>query len=310
MWGWGGSVPAKIAGFAHCGDLLPDARHPSGGRCHGRLRLMYQPHRLNSSRLVLLLQQWTQPQGGSARQDVAEQLSQWLSTVDAVKLSRALHALESSQTPAVTTLGRGTVDVRALQASLQSTRAELTDLVTAKAAPAKPVRERADNTPVDGPDPEAGADFAVHAARYLALQKQMDARLAALRALIRQSLSMGPEGLRRLALLDAVMDQMLGAREQRLWASLPGHLERRMAHLRAAHQQQLEAAGRDDEPQRWALPGGWLFAFEQDLRALLLAELQVRLEPLAGLLEAAQSHDSHRPPTTTKTPEPVTGMIE
>ena len=116
---------------------------------------MYQPHRLNSSRLVLLLQQWTQPQGGSARQDVAEQLSQWLSTVDAVKLSRALHALESSQTPAVTTLGRGTVDVRALQASLQSTRAELTDLVTAKAAPAKPVRERADNTPVDSPDPEA-----------------------------------------------------------------------------------------------------------------------------------------------------------
>ena len=278
---------------------------------------MYQPHRLNSSRLVLLLQQWTQPQGGSARQDVAEQLSQWLSTVDAVKLSRALHALESSQTPAVTTLGwgAGAVDVRALQASLESTRAELTDLVTAKAATAKPVRERADNTPVDGPDPEAGAAFAVHAARYLALQKQMDARLAALRALIRQSLSMGPEGLRRLALLDAVMDQMLGAREQRLWASLPGHLERRMAHLRAAHQQQLEAAGRDDEPQRWALPGGWLFAFEQDLRALLLAELQVRLEPLAGLLEAAQSHDSrprttHRPPTTMKTPEPVTGMIE
>ena len=73
--------------------------------------------------------------------------------------------------------------------------------------------------------------------------------------------------------------------------------------------------GADDEPQRWALPGGWLFAFEQDLRALLLAELQVRLEPLAGLLEAAQSHDSrprttHSPPTTTKTPEPVTGMIE
>lgn len=278
---------------------------------------MYQPHRLNSSRLVLLLQQWTQAHGGPARQDVAEQLSQWLSTVDAVKLSRALHALESSAALPAPAGGRGAgaVDVRALQASLQSTRAELTDLVTAKAAPAKPARERADNTPVDGPDPEAGADFAVHAARYLALQKQLDARLAALRALIRQSLSTGPEGLRRLALLDAVMEQMLGAREQRLWASLPGHLERRMSHLRATHQQQLEAAGRDDEPQRWALPGGWLFAFEQDLRALLLAELQVRLEPLAGLLEAAQSHGSHprtthRPPTTTKTPEPVTGMIE
>ncbi|KRD23864.1 hypothetical protein ASE39_24290 [Acidovorax sp. Root267] len=277
---------------------------------------MYQHHRLNSSRLVLLLQQWAQAHSGPVRPDVAEQLSQWLSTVDAVKLSRALHALEASQIPSASVgLGAGAVDVRALQASLQTARADLTDLVTAKAAPTKPMRERADNTPVDAPDPEAGADFAAHAARYLALQKQMDTRLANLRAQVRQSLSVGPEGLRRLAMLDAVMEQMLGVREQRLWASLPGHLERRMTHLRGAHQQQLAAAGRDDEPQRWALPGGWLFAFEQDLRALLLAELQVRLEPLAGLLEAAQSHEHHpstphRPPKTNMSPEQVTGMIE
>lgn len=279
-------------------------------------RPMYQHHRLNSSRLVLLLQQWAQAHSGPVRLDVAEQLSQWLSTVDAVKLSRALHALEASQIPSASVgLGAGAVDVRALQASLQTARADLTDLVTAKAAPTKPMRERADNTPVDAPDPEAGADFAAHAARYLALQKQMDTRLATLRAQVRQTLSVGPEGLRRLAMLDAVMEQMLGVREQRLWASLPGHLERRMTHLRGAHQQQLAAAGRDDEPQRWALPGGWLFAFEQDLRALLLAELQVRLEPLAGLLEAAQSHEHHpstphRPPKTNMSPEQVTGMIE
>ncbi len=278
---------------------------------------MYQPHRLNRSRLVLLLQQWTQAHRGPARQDMAEQLSQWLSTVDAVKLSRALHALESGSALPAPASGRdtGVVDVCALQARLQTTRAELTDMVTVKAVPAKPLRERADNTPVDGPDPEAAAEFAVHAARYLALQKQMDGRLASLRAQLRQSLSMGPQGLSRLALLDAVMEQMLGAREQRLWASLPGHLERRMSHLRAAHQQQLEAAGREDEPQRWAQPGGWLHVFEQDLRSLLLAELQVRLEPLAGLLEAAQSQElspgtHQRDPKTMMTPEPVTGMIE
>lgn len=281
---------------------------------------MYQPHRLHSSRLVLLLQQWTQAQGGSARLDVAEQLSQWLSTVDAVKLSRALYALESGTgLPAMAGGVAGGADVPALQALLQATRAELTDLLTAKPVPAKPLRERADNTPIDGPDPEAAADFALHAARYLALQKQMDARLASVRAQLRQSLSAGPQGLRRLALLDAVMEQMLGPREQRLWASLPGHLERRMVHLRAAHQQQLEAAGRVDEPKRWSEPGGWLFVFEQDLRALLLAELQVRLEPLVGLLEAAQSQapalrhppkSSPMPPQTRMTPEPVTGTIE
>ena len=85
------------------------------------------------------------------------------------------------------------------------------------------------------------------------------------------------------------MEQMLAAREQKLWASLPGHLERRMAHRRTRYQQQLEAAGQDDDPQRWRAPGGWLHGFEQDLRALLQAELEVRLQPLEGLLEAARA---------------------
>ena len=273
---------------------------------------MYQHHKLNSSRLVLLLKQWAHAQGVQPRLDVAEQLSQWLSTVDAVALSRALHALESTDSPAIPHK-QHPVDSRALQAAFQSTRAELVELVTVPPAPVKPGRQRADNTSPDQPDPQAAAEFAVHVARYLALHKQLDARVAALRLQLRQGLSVGPPGLRRLAALDAVLQQMLGAREQRLWASLPGHLERRMAQLRTAHEQHLKAAGRDDDPHRWSLPGGWLHAFERDLQALLLAELQVRLEPVTGLLEAARSHAPRATPLTPptrKTPEPETGTIE
>lgn len=267
-------------------------------------------HRLNSSRLVLLLQQWAQAQSGPVRQDVAEQLSLWLSTVDAVKLSRALHALESVAHQAVVPAGADSaVNVHALQASLDAVRAELTDAVTVKPAAPKPARGRADHTPVEGLDPEAEADFALHAARYLSVQKQMDTRLAALRVQLRQSLAAGPPALRQLAALDAVMEQMLGAHEQRLWASLPSHLERRMVQLRTAYQQRLEAAGHEDEASRWRLPGGWLWSFENDQRALLLAELQVRLQPLSGLVEAvAQS----RIPTHANkfTREQLAGMIE
>ena len=273
---------------------------------------MYQLHRLNSSRLVLLLQQWAQAQGVQARADVAEQLSQWLSTVDAVALSRALHALESVDAREIHAPPQP-VDWPAMQATLRRTRAELVELVTAVPAPAKPGRQRADNTPPEQPDPHAAAEFAGHAARYLALQKQLDARVAALRLQLRQGLSLGPPGLRRLAALDAVLQQMLGAREQRLWTLLPGHLERRMAQLRTAHEQQLKAAGRDDDARQWSLPGGWLHAFERDLQALLLAELQVRLEPVTGLLEAARSHAPRATPLTPptrKTPEPETGTIE
>ena len=34
---------------------------------------------------------------------------------------------------------------------------------------------------------------------------------------------------------------------------------------------------------------GWLWAFERDMQALLTAELQTRMEPITGLLEAAQN---------------------
>jgi len=253
---------------------------------------MYPHHRLNSSRLVVLLQQWAREDGErtaqSPQQDVAEPLSQWLGTVDAVKLSRALHAIESlPQAAEAAGLQGADLDVPALDRQVQKTRADLTTLMTAGVAAPKPLRARADNTPVELPDPQADANFAAHGPRYLDLQKQMDTRLLALRTQVRHALAKGPMALQQLAALDGVMEQMLGAREQRLWTSLPGYLERRLAHLQHKHQQALQTSGRADEPLRWRQPGGWLWAFEQDLQALLLAEMQVRLQPITGLLEAA-----------------------
>jgi hypothetical protein len=271
---------------------------------------MYQPDRLHHSRLVRLLQHWAQPLGAQGRPDVAEQLSQWLSTVDAVQLSRALHALEST-TPA--SAGGGCVDVTALERALCGLQDELTTLLTGAPTPSKAVRERADNTPVDGPDPAAEGEFAVHAARYQSLQKQIEARIGSVRVQMRQRLASGPAALRQLAVLDTVMEQMLGAREQRLWATLPTHLEKRMASLRAGHQQRLDAAGAVDEPQHWRSPGGWLAVFEQDARALLRCEIEMRMQPLRGLLEAARGH-ARAPGRAASKPlrrtEQITGMIE
>ena len=253
---------------------------------------MHLNHRLNPSGLIALLAQWEREdcERGPKSRDVAEQLSQWLSAMDAIKLGRALHAIEflRPDVGAVGSQGAG-LDVQALDRQVQKTRADLTRLITAKVAAPKPLRARADNTPVEVPDPQADAYFTAHGPRYLELQKQMDARLLALRAQIRHALAKGPVALRQLAALDGVMEQMLGVREQRLWASLPGCLERRLTHRQHTHQQTLQTSGRHDEPQRWRQPGGWLWAFEQDLQALLIAEMQVRLQPITGLLEAAHN---------------------
>ena len=283
-------VPAKISGFA-CGEPFPGACVFQGGvSAVNGFPGMTPHHRLNSSALVVLLQQWMQADAGvAARADVAEQLGQWLSTVDAVTLGSSLHAIEAL----VLDTGRhgAPCDARALDAAFQRAKSELTALITAEPVAPKPARERADNTRAQAPDPAAQADFAFHAPRYLALQKQMDARLLALRAQLRHAVSQGPLVLRQLAAMDAVMEQLTAAREQRLWASLPAHLDRRMAQLRSAHQQRLASLAQEDDPQCWRRPGGWLHVFERDLQALLLAEMHVRLQPILGLLEAAHNEN-------------------
>ncbi len=262
---------------------------------------MYLHHRLNSSRLVVLLQQWTRAEcarsgaslGASASApDVAQELSQWLGTVESVQLSRALHAIEASpaaQGTAIATAASPALDLAALQGLVDKAAADLTALFTAAAQPPRPARARADNTPIDAPDPWLAADFAAHGPRYLELQKQIDTRLMALRLQVRRRVAKGSRALRQLAALDAVVEQMQSAREQRLWSTLPMHLERRFTHLQAMHQQSLLATGQVDDPTRWRKPGGWLWTFERDLQTLLVAEMQVRLQPVMGLLDAARN---------------------
>lgn len=227
-------------------------------------------------------------QGRGRREvDVGEELSQWLSTVDAVTLSRAVRATEEEGSTSGPEEGGGT-SVRELAALVSAVRDELAALVEGRPSAGRPQRARADNTAAEQPDPAAEAEFAPHGARYLAAQKQIEARLAALRAQVRSGLTSAAPGVRPLAALDAVMEQVMAPREQRLWATLAGHLERRMAHRRQLHEDMLAATGSVDDPARWKQPGGWLHAFERDLQALLQAEIDVRLQPVMGLLEAAQ----------------------
>lgn len=223
------------------------------------------------------------------RPDVAERLGQWLSAVDAVRLNGALHAIESYTAQARQAVQAA--DWRAMDDACQGVQAELNELIEPRATPARAPRGRGGSASVEAFDPEAEADFATHGQRYLGLQKQMETRVGTVRAQMRQWLAQGSPALRQLAALDAVVEQMLGAREQKLWAQLPGFLEGRFMHWRGLHAQRLEALGCEDDPQQWRQPGGWLFAFEQDVRALWQAEVQVRLQPIMGLWDAARNEN-------------------
>ena len=227
---------------------------------------MFLRRNAGSSRLVRLLDNWIPLDAEASRQEVAERLGQWLGVHDVVTLHAAQQSIASGPAPetvAVATAAELTEELRRLRASLQG-------LISAGESYAQP-------------DPEAG--FAPHHRRYLGQQRSMQGSIDGLRARLRQALSAASPRLAQLAMLDGVMQQLYGAREQKLLSTVPLFLKERFEQL---HRQQPDALG------LVPLPLAWLDTFRRDLQEALLAELETRLQPLLGMLYAlntdAKSH--------------------
>ncbi|MDO8903619.1 DUF3348 family protein [Hydrogenophaga sp.] len=227
------------------------------------MRSPFHPHR---STLVRQLAAWQPaPEGVDLpRQDVAERLGQWLNVADAIAL-RALH----QALPAVKLRARlhGVVMPTPveLQAELQRVRQTLERAIT---------RHDADLTE---------HEFAPVHQHVLDLQRHMDMRIGALRDHVRQTLSMASPRLAQLAVLDASLQQLLGGREQHLLSTLPSFLKARFARVRKAG----EATETPDTPaEADATETAPATTLAADLHALLRAELDLRLQPVHGMIGA------------------------
>ncbi|WP_345251243.1 DUF3348 family protein, partial [Pigmentiphaga soli] len=130
------------------------------------------------------------------------------------------------------------------------------------------------------------ADYSMYRQRYLSLQHTMETAIAALRGRLRGALAAGTPGMARLAALDAVMERALGARERGLLAGVPALLETRFDRLRRAAAQD---AGTEGDAAGDPPPGSWLAVFRKDMQRVLLAELDIRLQPVEGLLAALRA---------------------
>ena len=185
--------------------------------------------------------------------DVAERLGQWLGAFDAMTLHAVHESFKASVAPRTPSAPGA---LQGLQAQLREVQAEL---VQAFDAPAEP-------SPGWNPQRQ----------RYLELQRLMESRIAPLRSQVRQALARASQPLRQLAALDAVWEQMLAAREQRLLQGVPAFLEQRFATLRAA----AHAAPDGSE--------AWQEQFGAQMQEVLRAELELRLQPVIGQREALE----------------------
>jgi len=204
----------------------------------------------NSPPLVRWLASLGQAGGAPATPNPAERLSQWLDWTDAIALSAVLNAAPSPQTiSAVPAPSHSPHD-----ACLQVRR----DLARAIGQDAALRAEAANAHPADQ------SRFAPYRTHCRALQRKMESRIGALRVEVRAALATRSAALAQLAALDAVMDQALAARAQHLLSTLPALLEQQFNRL----------------------PDDQRAGFHQQVQRVLLAELDMRLQPIDGLLEA------------------------
>ncbi|MDO9436839.1 DUF3348 family protein [Hydrogenophaga sp.] len=213
----------------------------------------------NRSALVRQLAGWLPVPEEPSRQDLAERLGAWLNVADAITLASAHQSLPrlaaKRRTPARQTAADPKADLDRVRGTLAQ----------AIATPPHP--------PTDASDTE----FAPHNQRYLDQQRRMEMAIDALRGHVRQVLAATSPQLAQLAAMDAMLDQMLGGREQRVLNGVPAIVKARFTQLRQS------------QPDTWPAP------FEQDFQQVLLAELDLRLQPVMGMVDAFDKRDAGAP---------------
>ncbi|MBH1966498.1 MAG: DUF3348 domain-containing protein [Comamonadaceae bacterium] len=183
-----------------------------------------------------------------ARTGFTDGLVQWVGWADAIALSAALE-----RSPSAAVVSEASLDERA---ECNRIRASLTQAAARAMAP------------TGHSAMEASVGFGSLRKRYVTQQQAMEVAIGTLRERVRAELGARSPELARLAVLDTVMAQVLNVQERRLLATVPGLLEKHYRRLR-------------DEGS-----GNWVTLLMQDMHTVLLAELDLRLQPVEGLIDA------------------------
>jgi len=247
---------------------------------------------LNSSTLIRLLADLRVADVASSKQGLTERLGGWLDWTDAIALSAALNSAGTAR-PSVLKSGAQTPAMAAIE-ELAQLRADLGHAIATDNAFA------ADKPGLTAPTLTPGApvgcetDFSSCRRACLAHQRAMEARIGGLRVRVRAALaSLSPE-LGRLAALDAVLDAALSARERQLLAKVPALLEVHAERQGRAQRDAQSATPEPDGQAAGAQPAAWLARVGQDMQAVLLAELDIRLQPVEGMVEAMRKDATRR----------------
>ena len=135
--------------------------------------------------------------------------------------------------------------------------------------------------------PNSAAAYAPYRKHYLSIQGQ----LAIASERLRMKMARDVAGLSPMLAGLAGMDKGLGDAfydlQSQLLGRIPEYLEHHFTHLLSKNWMILPAGSDVSHLAPWMAPGGWISLFCDQMQELLFAELELRLLPVVGMIEAA-----------------------
>lgn len=245
---------------------------------------------LNDSALVRLLSALAVPDVSFSSDSLSERLGGLVDFKDSMRLAAFHDELRRAAfEPAAEQVGAETLQAEFAQLRLSLARAVLESFLP-DAGAARPKF------------PPLAADMALERLLayepyhrfYAAHQRSFEGRLQSLQLRVRGVLAGRSAELARLAAMDQMLRDTVLAHTRKSLAAIPQLLGRRFDSLVQAYRarQGMSAdSAADLLPQQdllaaWTRPGEWLDTFAKDMQSVLLAELDLRLMPILGLVEA------------------------
>lgn len=230
--------------------------------------------------LIRLLARITDTGTPAPPQSLTDRLGQWLDWRHAVPLAATLDARPSAS--------------KRPDAGIDDDEREFARVRASLVAAIEGDRAFAPGTRADTDD-AASAEMTLYRQRYLTLQQIMEGETGRLRARLRKRLAAHGGSRERLAAIDAVMEQTIGVQERALLAPLPGLLATHFTRSRSAAVDAGGAMATGSPPP--VGPATWRAGFHRDMKQLLLAELDIRMQPALGLLAALRTttSEAHAP---------------
>lgn len=239
---------------------------------------------IGQSLLARTLTEWGVASAAAPRMVFSTRLADLIDISSAIELSDFFKLLKREQmsgdTPAPALLDAFRTQHGAIRVALDHSFAPNAD--SDEPAPARGFKlpEAHDNLLRD---PDA---FRPYARFYGLHQSELERRVALLRGLLLTEMRAHSDNLAKVAALDTALERLMVNFGRRCFAAIPNLLSRRFEQLRERQLQHDDDCGQASTLHDWLGGRGWLTEFHRDTHRLLYAELELRTEPLRGMLLA------------------------